>query len=408
MSIRAPLTRGLAGLAFLAFVLLAGRLVEAEPAYVPTGDAPVVEVGIGSGKLVINTWDQPGVAVQSNDDVSVRKAGVRFGNEPGATPSTVQMLAAPLRTPQGDTVTLPPETFVFSTVQPGVHDTVVLNAADATATIHVPANTALVVVRSTGSAQIAIDDYRQGTFIVHARAGTVRLANDAGDGFVQVVNGNVVARNSNFNRIRVRTALRNISFVHCDARQIEATSIGGSILYDGGTFQPGLAHFSSERGNVAIGVAGGARIAARGPDGRVFSQFDGPATVQQRDGLAQAVVGNGGAFVNASSAQGSVYLYDGSLSRAQPREAWQAIEQRFQRPGAAPRTGLPPYALPQRPGPAPYQRPLAAPYQRPAAAPYQRPLAAPYQRPGGVPYRIVAPSRLPEDRYRQQRGDPDR
>ncbi|HXF32962.1 MAG TPA: hypothetical protein VN603_00220 [Candidatus Acidoferrales bacterium] len=311
MSIACSVMRGFAAVTLLSYALQAATVANAQPALLDTGDAPVVQIGIRSGTIVVDTWDRPGVSVDSADDVSVRKVAARFGNEPGAIAMSVPMLSAPIRTPQGDFVTLPPENFVFSTVTPGAHDAVLVTATDVVAaTVHVPANTALVVIRSGANSQINVNNYRSGTLIVHSRAGAVRLNNDGGDAFVQVVNGTIVARNSSFNRIRVRTALRNIVFEHCNAKQIEATSTGGSIVYDGGTLQPGLAHFESERGNVAIGLNSGARIAARsGTAGRVYTTFD-----KQRNGEGMYVLGGGGPLVNASSSQGSVYLYDGTIA----------------------------------------------------------------------------------------------
>lgn len=335
MSTARSVRAGLAGIALLFCVVLAGGNASAQPAFFDTGEAPIVQIGIQSGDLIVNTWDRPGVQVESPDNINFRKVTARFGNGPGLIPFTVPMLAAPVRTPDGDNVTLPPENFVFSTVTPGAHDAILVTAGDISATVHIPANTALLVVRAGGAAQISVNNYRSGTFIVHARGGVVRLINDGGDGFVQVVNGNIAARDSSFNRIRVRTAVHNIAFENCSAKQIEASTISGSIIYDHGTFQPGLAHFESERGNVAIGVAGGARINAQSQQGRIVSSFDGPVAVQQRNGQATTVVGGGGALVNASSGRGSVYLYDGTLGQKRGlSEEWQGLRRDF--PGRFP------------------------------------------------------------------------
>ncbi|HXP93614.1 MAG TPA: hypothetical protein VN905_09105 [Candidatus Binatia bacterium] len=324
--------RGAAAVTFLWCALQAGTGADAQPVLLDTGESPVVQVGIRSGTIVIDTWDRPNVSVESADDVNVRKVTARFGNEPGAIPMSVPMLSAPVRTPQGDDVTLPPENFVFSTVSPGAHEAVLVTATDAVvATVHIPANTALLVVRSGGASQIEVNNYRSGTIIVHSRAGIVRLNNAGGDAFVQVVNGTIFANNSNFNRIRARTAVRNIAFEHCSAKQIEATSVAGSILYDGGTLQSGLAHFESDRGNVAIGLNGGARIAARsGTVGRIYTAFDSPTNVQQHSGDETVTVSGGGPLVSVASTQGSVYLYDGALAAKKQLSAeWEPIKQSF-------------------------------------------------------------------------------
>ncbi len=331
MSVACSVLRGIAALTLLWYALQAGTAADAQPVFFDTGEAPVVQIGIRSGTVVVDAGDRPGVTVDSADDVNVRKVTARFGNEPGAIPMSVPMLSAPVRSPQGDDVLLPPENFVFSTVAPGPHEAILVTAtSDTVATVHIPANTALLVVRSGAASQIEVNNYRAGTIIVHARAGQVRLNNDGGDAFVQVVNGQIVANNSNFNRIRARTAVRNIIFEHCSAKQIEATSIAGSILYDGGTLAPGLAHFQSERGNVAIGLMSGARIAARGGQGRVFTAFDVPPTIRESPGEENVIVGGGGPLVNAVSSQGSVYLYDGTIaSKRQLNSDWQPLKHSF-------------------------------------------------------------------------------
>ncbi len=104
--------------------------------------------------------------------------------------------------------------------------------------------------------------------------------------------GSISVNNSTFNRIRVRTAAGNIVFENSNVRQIEASSVNGSIAYDNGTFVPGIARFESQKGNVAIGVAGGgARIDAHSGGGRIFSGFSGGAAV---GGVADGHAGNRG------------------------------------------------------------------------------------------------------------------
>ncbi len=89
-------------------------------------------------------------------------------------------------------------------------------------------------------------------------------------------------------------------FEHCAAAQIQASSLTGSIIYDNGTFTPGLAHFESQRGSVALGVANGnAQITAHSDSGRVFNE-------------AQGFV-RGGPVVTATSGSGAVLYYRGSL-----------------------------------------------------------------------------------------------
>src|SRR5665213_2870012 len=49
-------------------------------------------------------------------------------------------------------------------------------------------------------------------------------------------------------------------FERCRSKQIEATSVTGSIVYDGGAFDPGLARFESQSGNIALGVTSSAQL----------------------------------------------------------------------------------------------------------------------------------------------------
>ncbi|HET9096945.1 MAG TPA: hypothetical protein VFN37_09805, partial [Candidatus Baltobacteraceae bacterium] len=118
-----------------------------------------------------------------------------------------------------------------------------------------------------------------------------------------------------------------IVFGNCNVRQIEASSINGSIAYDNGTFVPGVARFESQNGNVAIGVAGGgARIDAHSSGGRIFAGFEGGAAVSGSPTDAQVLIGSGGPVVTANSQRGGVYLYNGSLrAHGRLQGAWQPI-----------------------------------------------------------------------------------
>jgi hypothetical protein len=152
--------------------------------------------------------------------------------------------------------------------------------------------------------------------------------------FVQMMNGRLDVVDSSFDRLRARGNNATFVFEHNRARQIEVTTVSGSIVYDNGTFDPGLARFESTNGSIAIGVASGAQIAARSGDGRVYSMWDKRTPIDQRsDGEASATVAGGGPVVNAVTAHGSVFLYDGSLDTRQtfPPE-WRQIRQDQLRP----------------------------------------------------------------------------
>ena len=153
-----------------------------------------------------------------------------------------------------------------------------------------------------------------GIFVAHARAAGVTLNNVGGTGFVESLRGRVVAKNSSFDRLRVRTATGDMLFQGCTSHQIQATSTYGSIVYDNGNFQPGLARFESEHGDVALGVRGNAQIGAYSGAGHVVSNFQDDTQVRGDPTTKQATVGGGGPVVTASSKNGAVYLYSGSMN----------------------------------------------------------------------------------------------
>jgi hypothetical protein len=80
-------------------------------------------------------------------------------------------------------------------------------------------------------------------------------------------------------------------------------------------------------------VNGGAQLTGRSQDGHVYTMFDrrGASSVDQRsDGEAVATVGGGGPLVNAISARGNVYLYDGTLqTRRGAGPQWRAVHDIF-------------------------------------------------------------------------------
>jgi hypothetical protein len=186
-------------------------------------------------------------------------------------------------------------------LQGSSHDAIVANGSGDT-TITVPRGTALVTAR-VGTGQLKLNDYR-GAFITQVRSGGIALDRVSGSGYAEALSGPVNATNSTFDRLRVRTATGNMMFRGCTSHQIEATSKYGSIVYDNGKFQPGLARFESEHGNVALGVRGGAQIGAHSGTGHVVSTF-------HNNNASRPVV-------TAVSKHGSVFLYNGSAG-AHPR-----------------------------------------------------------------------------------------
>ena len=297
--------RALAGLLF-ASLCAAGAIdsARADTQTIATGVDPIVLTQIqGAGTVTVRTWDRPEVSIEADDTINVQHvAHIAAHQLPPIT-----FFAADVQTADGP-LTLEPEPFVPPPFDPAGHDLVRLTGTG-NVTMHVPATTPFLVTRVRTGA-ISIDGFHGGTFVAQMGAGQIHLNNVGGTGAVQANAGPIVATNSNFDRLRIRTARGPMYFDNCSARQIEATSLLGTIVYDNGAFQPGLARFETERGSIALGVRGGAQVAAHSESGVVDSEGS---------------IGAGPA-VTATSRSGNVVYYDGALrdhpklaQRLQPR-----------------------------------------------------------------------------------------
>jgi len=366
------------------------------------GPGPIVRIVLGSGAVNLRTWDRQSVAVDDPSSVTTR----RFTVEANSVQSTIPILAGRVAGPSGP-VELPEESFAVSTIAPGTHDVVALRGQSANITVTVPQNAALVTVQM-GQGNISVADYRQGTFVARVRNGSVHLQNVGGDGYVQVMRGPITADGSTFNRLRMRSGTGDVVFANCRSKQIEVTSVRGSIVYDGGSFEPGLARFESQSGNVALGVNGGAQLAAHAAGGRVLTSFESGTQVSGRDGEQQAIVGGGGPLVNATSGSGSVYLYGGQFASHRLTADWQPVRGALASTGhpvpseAAPGRALPSHPIAQPPA-ARRARAGAPPPEARQPAPQtmkRRPVPAP--RPDQV--RTPRQQRRADEPIRQRRG----
>jgi hypothetical protein len=289
------------------------------------GDQAIVNIVMrGNADIEVRTWDTPAVAAGwgDNDPIVASKHSYVW-QQPGFTiPRTTIRVG---RFPDGvANIDLPPEEFPVDNIASGAHDDVAirepLTAPEAAGpfetrhlTVVIPASTRVLIVRET-SGTIAIHDFR-GTAIINALSSRVTLENLQGDAFAQVLNGSFTAQDSSFGRLRVRSNNASLIFERCNSKQIDASTYAGDVVYDDGTFDPGLAHFTSARGNIALGVNGSVQLAGRSTDGRVYTMFDGHSTIDQRSPTdANARLGIGGPLVNAVSEHGSVFLYDGSVT----------------------------------------------------------------------------------------------
>lgn len=289
---------------------------------IPVTASPVVRVQIRAGTITIRTWNQSQVQVSSNDPVQAQHFDAQVVDRALGN-GDIPVFSTKVVTPSGELV-LPSEDFPIEGIGGG-HDAVVIRAPESqNVVVTVPANAALVWAM-VGRGQIQVSDYRAGTFFARVHAGRVQLQNVGGNGFVEVARGPVSISDSAVNRLRVRTAIGNILFENCNARQIEVSSIDGSIAYDNGTFTTGIARFESQNGDVAIGVAGGAlQIGAHSADGKIYENLpDARVTGTPTD--AQASVGAGGPVVTASSARGGVYLYKGAFKQLHLPSQWRAV-----------------------------------------------------------------------------------
>ena len=291
-------------------------VANADTTTIEGGLAPVVRITLPQATLTVKTWDREAVQIEADPGaLSVERKSGRFSA--GSAPVLIRMA----RVQRGDgEIVLPAESFVVSSLTAGDHDIVRITAAAGrktlgSVTITVPSDTA-VLAATVDRGSVGLRDYRLGTFILHVRSGQAQLQNVGGDGFVQVLQGGVTASDSSFDRLRVRTAIGSQIYQRCRAKQIEAWSAEGSVVYDSGTFSPGLARFESTDGNVAIGVNGGTQLAGSTGNGggKIYTLFDRATQVDGRGGEANANYAGGGPLVNAFSASGSVYLYDGGLA----------------------------------------------------------------------------------------------
>jgi len=349
--------------------LLAAFMMTAAPSAAATssfdvGDQALVFVqSRGAGNdVTVRSWDRSSVQVESSDDTpQVERSNAVFAPLPLIVPVPPMPW---LTRDSGGQITgggmMPPEDFPYASIRPGPHDSIRVTAQPGTRlTVTVPATAAILQVR-VGGGTTSIDGYRGANLFVVQNTGRVQLRNTTTTAFVQMGYGVLYASDDTFDRIRVRANAAHVVFERCRSKQIEASSVAGSILYDGGTFDPGLARFESHSGDVALGVASPALLSARTQDGHVYTMFDrrGTPVDQRGEGDTTATVGGGGgALVNAISESGNVYLYDGTLAtRRAPPPAWRAVRRTFA--SARRPKKLPGYATP-RSAPAPNARPGA-------------------------------------------------
>jgi hypothetical protein len=298
---------------------------------------PVVQVIGRTAAVTIRTWNRDSVQVDYPDgDLTLNK---------GTQQTRASFLIPAVNVEEdhgaeGPTIaTLQPEDFPVPKLESGMHDVVhiaeVSQAAGprppAHVTVMVPEGTGLVNIRA-GRGTVRLIGYR-GTTIAFVGRGRLSFEGVSGDAFVQLpLLGHFYATDSTFDRLRIRSNRADLVFDGCRARQIEATTLTGNIVYDNGAFDPGLARFESDRGSIALGVSGGAQLHAHTEDGHVFTELptaSAPPLLGARDDAEpQQIAGGGGPLVNVNSTHGDVILYDGSLADRRPASlapAWHSM-----------------------------------------------------------------------------------
>lgn len=258
-------------------------------------------------QIIVSTWDRPQIRIDSAGPITVEHQTRTLKLEgPAAHPIpilAVKSADGTLELPQEQfVVQMPPEGTVFD-------DTVITGAG--VMHITVPQNLTYLGA-SLARGHITLRDLKT-TFIIKINTGGVIFNHVSGEGYVQVLLGPISIRDSTFTRLRARTGKDDVVMERCHAKQIEVASINGSVVYDNGTFEPGIAHFESATGDVAIGLAsGGAQIGGQ-TQGQIFTALDHGSNASARPHEVNAVVNGGGPYVSIASSSGTLYVYNGSL-----------------------------------------------------------------------------------------------
>ncbi|HEY8297223.1 MAG TPA: hypothetical protein VIG32_04280 [Candidatus Baltobacteraceae bacterium] len=323
------------------------------PQTVDAGSSPVLKVQVRAGTVTIKTWDRSEIGISAPAGVEVKEYGAPAVARQLNTP--IVFLARTINSPNGP-VALPANEFPLTSVPTNDHQGVAIRSTSTDPVdvqISVPASTALIVAR-VGRGRISLQNYRTGTFVLGVFGGAILMQNVAGNGYAEAVRGPIFAVDSSFDQLHARTAMGNIFFERCHTKQIQVSSIAGTIVYDNGTFEPGLAHFESLYGNVALGVgSGNAQIGAHSSSGRIFSSFNRKANFSGGGNDQQATLGSNGPVVTASAGTGAVYLYDGAFAQHRNRVGtqWHSMDQLMSRRAAllhGPHPRFPNFAHPHR------------------------------------------------------------
>jgi hypothetical protein len=367
------------GLLLLVLVATAG-VARADVQTIDGVNMPIVRVNVQQGNVTVRTWDRPTVQIDADPSLQI----IRRSTTQSGAPYPVPIPDIDESSLEGE-AELPAESFV-ATLPSGQHDAIIIRDGPGSkmfgptpVTVTIPNNTAFVFAR-TGNGILDVRDYRAGTFVGFVGRGRMQLSNIGGTVFAQTARGPMIVTDSTFDRFRGRSLFGNVTFERCDARQIETTTIFGSIVYDRGSFEPGLARFEAQRGDIAIGSDGPVQLGGHAAgDGRIYTSFQHAVRIDGRDNDTNATVGGGGPVVTAMTQGGNVFFYDGSLrARQQLPPQWRAPIGALQRPGiairheGAPPTNAPPIVRQRIPD---YRQSPPQTFPRHTAFPKRRPFA---------------------------------
>jgi hypothetical protein len=311
---------------FVGALLALPASAHAETATFEAINGPIVRVNLLAANVTIRTWTRMQIRIDADEGVKIERRSV---NLPGQR--DVPIFEGRISGKSGP-ILLPAETFVVNTLPKGKRDVIALTGSG-NVSITLPESTPFIAAQ-VRQGSVYLTGYRAGTFIVRVRAGLALLTNDGGDGFVQVMRGTIRFTASAFDRVRVRSAFANEFFEGCRMKQIQASDIEGSILYDNGSFDQGLARFESERGSVAIGVTGSATISAHAPEGQINALPSRNTAADIHAGDGTIAFSGGGPVVTAASGSGDVYVYEGSLrNRRDLPASWKPFLTTLRLPG---------------------------------------------------------------------------
>lgn len=294
---------------FLAGIAIAVTLAQAAPPSrqsAPQTDETVavqrggrLSINNFAGEVIVRTWDKDAVRVvarhQTRTQVRIRpgSAGVAISasGSHGPQGSVDYEITAPSWMPvrvEG--------TYNFVTID-GAQAEVFANTVRGD--VIIKGGTGVVTAKSV-EGEVQVDGAR-GKVNVSSVNEKVRIANTTGDITAETVNG-------------------GITMTGIDSRSVDASSVNGTITYEGRLADGGHYSFGTHNGDVVLGLPDGANatFTIRTYNGSFSSEFTlegynrGDA---QRGRRATATLGSGSADVSVESFGGSIRLRKGTVAR---------------------------------------------------------------------------------------------